>query len=128
GGAVPALLQDALEYPAAAHWQGPFALEPSMGWTFGLVAQLTWHGACHPWLEQAREACRRSLDGEATDEVHRLLYLVRYAGEVLPGAERERALARLCGMLGGAPLYVMETPVRRYGLTPLHFAPAPDAP
>jgi hypothetical protein len=29
-------------------------------------------------------------------------------------------------MLPGAEFYVAETPVVRYGLTPLHFAPTPD--
>ena len=127
-GALPALLPGALDYPAAAHWQGPFATEPNLSWTFGLVAELAWHGARHPWYRQAREVCIDGLAAYRTDEVHQLRYLIRCAAEVLAGEDRDRELARRREALSRAALFVTETPVSRYGLTPLHFAPTPEAP
>lgn len=127
-GAVPALVEGALDFPAAAHWQGAFAQQPSISWTFGLAAQLVWHGARHPWARQAAGVCRAAVADAVTDEAHHLLYLVRFAGDVLEGAERQRLLERCRTALDASGLFVAETPVRGYGLTPLHYAPAPDAP
>jgi catechol 2,3-dioxygenase-like lactoylglutathione lyase family enzyme len=126
--ALPALLTGALDYPAAGHWQGPSAMEPSLAWTFGIVAQLTWHGAHDAWFEKARQACLDAFAAESSQEAHHLLYLVRFASDVLDGEHRERALRRHCGALSRAEWFVAETPVSRYGLTPLHCAPAPAAP
>jgi hypothetical protein len=128
GTAVPALLPGALDYPAAAHWQGPSATEPSLSWTFGLVAQLTWHGARHGWFEKARKACVDAIDGPVPEEAHQLNYLIRFAADVLEAEHRARCLDRLVAALPRAALFVAETPVSRYGLTPLHYAPTPEAP
>lgn len=128
GAAVPALLPGALDYPAAGHWQGAFAFEPSLFWTFGLVTQLTWHGAGHPWAERARKTCLDAVEGTSSSEAHHLLYLMRFTGEVVAEDQRQRLLERWYSALADAAMYVPETPVRRYGLTPLHYAPAPDAP
>ena len=127
-GSLPALLPGALDHPAAAHWHGGFALLPSLAWTFGLVAELAWHDAGHPWFHRARDACLHALDRFETHEAHQLLYLVRFAGTVLVGKRRDRELARRRQALSRAALFVSEPPVDRYGLTPLHYAPAPDAP
>lgn len=127
-GALPALLDGALDHPAAPHWQGDFALAPSLTWTFGLIAELTWHGAGHPWQRHARDACIAATDAFETTEAHQLLYLIRFAGTALEGGQRRRELARRRQALSRAELFAAETPVDRYALTPLHFAPSPDAP
>ncbi len=123
--AVPALLDGALAYPAAAHWQGPFALQPDLSWTFGLVAELAWHGARHPWFEHARAVCLDAAAEAVTEEAHGLLYLMRFAATVAARDIRRQMLARCREALSRAAFYVSETPVARYGLTPLHYAPSP---
>ena len=60
------------------------------------------------------------------EEAHHLRYAFEAAEVLLEGAARDRALARLRTMLDRADFFVTETPVERYGLTPLHFVPAPD--
>ena len=127
-GALPALLPDALDHPAAAHWQGPFSTEPRLGWTFALVAELSWHGARHPWFQRARDVCLAAVDDFHSEEAHELLYLMRFAGRVLDGDRGDCELARRYEALERAAFFAAGTPVSRYGLTPLHYAPSPDTP
>ena len=121
-GGLPAFLPGALDYPAAAHWQAGFGAVPSLERACGTVALLTWHGVEHPWLTYATEQCRRYLLTAVVDEAHHLRYATMFASLVLQGAARDELLARLRTMLPSAQFYVAETPVARYGLTPLHFA------
>jgi hypothetical protein len=93
----------------------------------GLAAELVWHGARHSWVKHAVEAGRRHLD-QVSAEAHQLVYAIRFAGAVLKGETQQRALSRLCARLLQAEFYVPETPVLRYGMTPLHYAPHPQAP
>jgi hypothetical protein len=123
---VPAHLPGALDYPAAAHWQRGFGALPSLARMLGMVALLDYHGAAHAWLDRARAAGRRYLLSAALDEAHLLLYAVQFAALELKGTEQRDTLQRLGAMLNKADYYVPDTPVTRYGLTPLHYAPRPD--
>ena len=125
--ALPAFTSGALDYPAAAHWQAGFGAEPSLDRACGIVASLAWHGATHRWFDAARVACTKYVQSADIDEAHHLRYAFEAAEVLLEGAARDRALARLRTMLDHADFFVMETPVERYGLTPLHFVPAPDS-
>lgn len=125
---LPALLPGAFEAPLAAHWQGPFALEPNPVWTIGCLAELAWHGARHAWFEQARGECVAALDAIDASGAHELRYLLRFAAMVLDGDRRKHELARLGAALDRAAWFVRDVPVDSYGLTPLHFAPTPDDP
>src|SRR5262245_49887651 len=126
--ALPAFLPGALEYPAAPHWQAGFGGEPTLDRTLGMTALLLWHGARHPWALQAVAQCRIHLAGATITEAHHLLYAFQFASSVLDAAARTSALRRLHEALQHAEFYVADTPVARYGLTPLHYAPAPDHP
>jgi hypothetical protein len=127
-GGVPALLPSALEYPRASHWDGPFALEPSLNCTAAIAAQVWWQGVRHPWLEQATDYCWRALAGSRLTEAHELLSATSFLASV---PDRDRA-AKLFDRVGEqvfeAEWFTAEVPVTKYTLTPLHFAPAPDAP
>jgi hypothetical protein len=126
--AVAPLLAGATDYPAAGHWHEPNMLEPGISWTFGLAAQLAWHGATHPWQHAAVAACRAAIATYRSNEVHALAYAARFACDVLDGGERTRALAAIRDGLDGAALFVAVPPVTTYGLTPLHFVPRSDSP
>ena len=121
--ALPAFTADALNYPAAAHWQAGFGAQPSLDRTCGIVASLAWHGAKHPWFEKARTACLKHVESADIDEAHHLRYAFAAAEILLEDGARDRALTRLRKMLDRAEFFVIETPVERYGLTPLHFVP-----
>jgi catechol 2,3-dioxygenase-like lactoylglutathione lyase family enzyme len=125
--ALPALTMDALDHPAAAHWQAGFGAQPSLNRACGIVASLAWHGATHPWFEAARAACSKHIQSADIDEAHDLRYAFEAAEALLEGATRERTLVRLRSMLDRADFFVAETPVERYGLTPLQFVAAPDS-
>jgi len=126
--ALPAFLPGALEYPAAAHWQSGFGGVPTLDRTLGIVALLHWHGARHPWFERAMRACLDHLPGATITDAHHLLYAVQFASTVLDSTERTRALRRLLDALHRAQFFVADTPVARYGLTPLQYASRPDHP
>jgi hypothetical protein len=86
---------------------------------------LAWHGARHRWFESARAACLCHLETAEIDEVHHLRYAFQAAEALLEGNARDLILKRLRPMLDRAELFVTETPVTRYGLTPLQFVPTP---
>jgi hypothetical protein len=126
--ALPAFLPGALEYPAAAHWRSGFGATPTLDRTLGMVGLLTWHGVRNAWLDATTAVCKRYLGGARIDEAHHLHYAFLFASYALDGDERSMALARLRDMVGEASFYVAETPVERYGLTPLRFVPSPQHP
>ncbi len=125
--ALPAFTSEALDYPAAAHWQSGFGAQPSLDRACGIVASLAWHGATHPWFESARAACAKHIQSADIDEAHHLRYAFDAAEALLDGDARKRTLVRLRSMLEHAGSFVAETPVERYGLTPLQFVPTPDS-
>src|SRR4030095_2665739 len=127
-GGLPAFLPGALDYPAAEHWRHGFGAKPSLERTCGGVSLLAWHGAKHPWLTDATTRCERYLADARIDEANHLRYAFQFASIVLNGSARDAMLERLRRMLNGAEYYIAEPPVERYGLTPLRFAPSPDAP
>jgi hypothetical protein len=126
--ALPAFVAGALEYPAAAHWRAGFGGTPTLDRTLGTVALLAWHGARNAWLDRAIDRCTHYIEAAEIDEAHHLRYAFMFASIVLSGAARVRSLARLRAMLDGADFYVPETPIERYGVTPLQFVPTPDDP
>jgi hypothetical protein len=126
--ALPAYVAGALDYPAAGHWQAGFGGEPTLDRTLGVVAQLVWHGAEHPWVEAAKRSCLEHLQTASIDEAHHLRYAFDAAVALLSGAALSKALVRLRAALSSADFYVEDTPVSRYGLTPLRFVPSPESP
>lgn len=125
--ALPAFTLEALDHPAAAHWQSGFGAQPSLDRTCGVVASLAWHGATHPWFEAARAACSKHIQSADIDEAHHLRYAFEAAEGLLDGDARKLTLVRLRSMLEHADFFVAETPVERYGLTPLQFVPTPHS-
>lgn len=126
--ALPAFVAGALDYPAAGHWQAGFGAQPTLDRTLGAVALLVWHGAEHPWLEAAKPACLEHLQTASIDEAHHLRYAFDAAAALLSGEALSKTLVRLRAALRNADYYVEDTPVSRYGLTPLRFVPVPQSP
>lgn len=121
---LPHFVEGALDYPAASHWQEGHGHEPSIDNVYSVAAALHWHGAEHPWLDKATNACLERLSDQPSDDAHTLQAVAAFLMETDQG-ERLEALA---APIRNANYYVEETPVTRYGLTPLHFAPSPASP
>ena len=127
-GALPAFLDGALDYPAAGHWRAGIGGVPSLDWTLAAAALARWHGASHRWLDQAVRQCRHHLARADIAEAHALVYAIDFASTVLEGRERSAALEELVNRLPRASWYITATPAPGYGLTALHYAPAPSHP
>jgi hypothetical protein len=127
-GSVPAAFPSALAAPRADHWNGPIALAPSVERTFGLAAGLRFHGVEHRWLARIEPACLERLAGPPIGEAHLLLGAFELVATDPDRARAAKLFARLAEELPRAAYFLAEPPVTVYGLTPLHFAPAPDAP
>ena len=120
---LPAFLEGALDYPAAEHWREGLGAKPSIERTYSVVAALHWHGAQHDWLTGATKACVEHLD-QLPDDAHILQGISAFLIET----QQPERLGELIGPIRTSKYYVEETPVSRYGLTPLRFAPSPDGP
>jgi uncharacterized membrane protein YsdA (DUF1294 family) len=125
-GRVPIVTTEILDYPRAAHWAQPTRGGDSPNPTAALAGLLTPQGVTHPWLSRAVEWCWNRLErplGDAHEIVNALTFL-----EYAPDRARAQALAlRLAGQADRAALYLKQPDPSRYGLTPLHLCPRPDA-
>ncbi len=120
---LPAFVEGALDYPAAEHWREGLGAEPSIEQVYSVVAALHWHGAVHDWLTKATKACHEHLD-EVADDAH----ILQGIGAFLIETGHTERLGELTRSIKASQYYVEETPVSRYGLTPLRFANSPDSP
>lgn len=127
-GAIPYALPDAAAHPRASHWNGDFAFAPSLLATAGVAGSLHALGARHEWLDRATSWCFAEIAGHPVYSGHRMLNvmeLLRHA----PDRDRAAPLWKhATSRLFESDHVVMKTPITSYGLSPLRFAPSPDAP
>ncbi len=127
GGFVPTIQKDALAAPHAGHWQAPEWLVPSPNPSFGLCGLLHYHGFADPWLDELTQTCIRRIQDDVPDEAHSLLSGTSLVAH-LPDREVAAKLADIIGRaLPEAKWYVIDPKSEAYGVTPLQFAPRPDA-
>jgi hypothetical protein len=127
GGAVPLAFPVIESFPRAAHWS-EWTYEPGINPTAGLVGLLYSLGIEHPWMTQATRYCWDKIEaGEVLDEVHTFSEALVFL-EHAPEHERaERCAADLAGRLNEVPGLHLDPDAEGYGLSPLHFAPAPNS-
>jgi hypothetical protein len=127
-GAIPYALRSALEHARADHWNGPYALEPSLLATSGVAGKLHALGARHEWLDRATAWCLGEIAGHPEYSPHRMLNVLECL-RYLPDRDVARGLwGRATARLFEADYVLTEIPATTYGLSPLRFAPTPDAP
>jgi hypothetical protein len=116
-GAVAPVLADALEYPRAAHWNGDWAVTPSLNPTAAIAGYLHKWGFDHPWRDEATRWCVRSIQEHRIESAHTLRCAFRLAEQL----GDERLWDRLASQLDDAEWFQRAVPVTTYCLTPLHF-------
>jgi hypothetical protein len=124
---IPTIFPSSQNYPRADHWKGPYGIQPSMDRLIGLVGLACWQGVQHPWLKEAREVCLEKITATTFTDAHTLLTAFCLLESLAQEMDVSELFARLSRELFAADWFRLETPVVEYGLTPLTFAPAPDA-
>ena len=127
-GRLPPILSSALTHPHAAHWDSEGALLPSWNPTLALAGRLHAYGIQHPWLELVTERALEALAVRSLGDAHVLLGALVFLANVPERARADALFDRVVAQIEGSDWFVKETPVTRYGLTPLHFAPTPISP
>ena len=125
-GGVPSLFANARSAARAAHWTEPDP-RASLAATGMIAGTLRRFGVAHPWLERATQFCVEKIRTGAIGEAHAVRGGALVCETVEPGLARELE-PRLEAALRDAQWFALDPPVQRYALTPLDFAPTPDAP
>ena len=115
------------QVPRADHWHNPDAELPSLDRLIGLVGLATGKASSHPWLQQAVEICVRNISTTQFTDAHTLRTAFCLLDSLGDRGGTEQLFEKLAQELAQADFFIAEAPAKGYGLTPLEFAPAPDA-
>lgn len=126
-GLVPAIQPNALDFAHAAHWDSPYWLSPDLNPSAGLCALLREQGISNAWLDRLVVSCDARLDAKFPNGGHELLCTAKFASQHPDPARGSLLMQWIADALPTAEFFIMEAPVKGYGLTPLHFAPRPDS-
>ncbi len=126
-GAVPIVMPSIVDYPRAAHWnQAEYPPGPNPA--AAIAAHVHALGITHPWADLATEYCLSELEaGRAPAEAHALLGLAKLLDNAPDQQRAKRASAALQSTLAKASYMRLDPGSVNYGLTPLDFAPSPQA-
>jgi hypothetical protein len=124
---IPVLFPSYLDYPRAEHWNTPMATQPSLDRLIGLVGMVRWQGVRQLWLDQAVESCLEKISAIHFTDAHTILPAFTLLESLSAERDVESLFQKLAGELDAARFFHASAPVTGYGLTPLNFAPAPDA-
>jgi len=114
-------------YPRAPHWED-WALVPSLNPTAGIVALLWKWRVEHPWRESATAFCWEQLEAGLPLDAHSFGEVLSFVA-ACPERERAEALSgQIAGRVASLEMFRLDPSSPGYGLTPLHFASAPDSP
>jgi hypothetical protein len=125
-GAVPVVLPSIAAYPRAEHWgDGVFPA------TFAPAASIAGRchelGVSHPWVARATQYCFAELEREPSDDAHALLEALTFLEHTPDRARAEPLFGRVAEAVRRARWFRSDPASDEYGLTPLQFAPSPDA-
>ncbi len=116
-GAVGPALPDALEFPRADHWNGDWAVTPSLNPTAAIAGYLHAAGCDHAWVGPATRWCLAQIDAEPITSAHTL----RAAMRLTEALGDDARTAKLASQLDAAEWFQRSVPVTSYTMTPLHF-------
>lgn len=124
---IPTIFASSQLYPRAGHWNGPGAQQPSFERLTGLVGLALWQGVSHVWLQQAAQICLDFVASKRLEDAHTIQNAFCLVESQSGRESSSQLFEKLAGDLARASFFCAEAPVKTYGLTPLHFAPSPDA-
>ncbi|MGE5224541.1 MAG: hypothetical protein ACM3PY_19070 [Omnitrophica WOR_2 bacterium] len=124
---IPVIFPSSQGYPRADHWNDPAAIQPSFDRLSSLVGLAAWQGIVHPWLARAVEVCLENMAAAHYDDAHTINNAFCLVESQSGRREVEALRQKLARELFQANFFLIDAPVRQYGLTPLDFAPAPDS-
>lgn len=124
---IPTIFSASRCFPRAGHWENPANEQPSMDRLIGLVGLANWQHIEHPWLEKAVEAGVTYISSNKFDDAHTILNSFCLLESLAPEREVEHLFEKLGKDLSKARFFIADLPIEGYGLTPLDFAPRPDA-
>jgi hypothetical protein len=126
GPGVGCLTASALESPAAPHW-ADWAVAPSLNPTAGLVALLWKWGVDHPWRDKATAFCWDQLSAGVPAEAHTFGEVLTFLDAVPDRVRADAVTGDLRGQIPVLQPFRLDPASSGYGLTPLHYASAPDS-
>ncbi len=123
---VPVVTKEILDYPRAVHWNTPSFHGDSPNPTAGLVGMLLYQGVHNEWLSRATEWCWHRLE-RTLEDAHDTACALRFL-DYAPDRDRARQVALRVAREADATCWFLKYPdPTRYGVTPLHLCPKPDA-
>jgi len=126
-GAVPILMPDIADFPRAGHWTTT-EYPPGLNPTCGIVAHANAMGVSHPWVERASEYCFAELEaGRVEAEGHELLGVTKFLASATDQHRADAGANAVQQALPAAAFFKLNAGSDAYGVTPLDFAPSPDA-
>lgn len=127
GPGVGTLTESYRDYPHAPHW-GDFALAPDINPTAGIAAMLWRWDVDHPWREAATAFCWERIDAGLATEAHGFGETLAFLAQVPDRSRADDVAAKAGAHLGSLQMFRLDPAEPGYGVTPLHYAPAPDSP
>ena len=124
---IPTIFPSARDYPRAAHWHHPHNEQPSLDRLTGLVGLAAWQGVSHPWLDKAIDVCLEHVASTRYDFAHTIQNAFCLLESVSSKKPVDILFNKLSNELLTASFYNADAPVTQYGLTPLDYAPSPEA-
>jgi hypothetical protein len=126
GPGVGTLTASYRDYPRAPHW-GDFALAPDLNPTAGIAAMLWRWDADHPWREAATAFCWERIDAGLPEDAHGFGEVLAFLAQVPDRSRADDVAARAAAHLGSLRMFRLDPAEPGYGVTPLHYAQAPDS-
>ena len=124
---IPTIFPSARNYSRAAHWHHPHNEQPSLDRMTGLVGLAAWQGVSHPWLDKAIDVCLEHVASTRYDFAHTIQNAFCLLESVTSKKPVDILFNKLSNELLTASFYNADAPVTQYGLTPLEYAPSPEA-
>jgi hypothetical protein len=126
GPGVGPLTETYRDYPRAPHW-GDFALAPDLNPTAGIAAMLWKWDIDHPWREAATAFCWERIEAGLPEDAHGFGETLSFFAWAPQRSRADEAAAKAGARLGSLRMFRLDPAEPGYGVTPLHYAPAPDS-
>ena len=124
-GSVPLAFPIIERYPRAEHWTD-WTYVPGLNPTAGLAGRLHRIGVWHLWLDRATAWTWTTLEQGFDDDAHALSEVLIFLAHA-PG-DASRYDERVKSWMVDLKWFQLDPNAEGYGVTPLHYAPAPDSP